>query len=84
MDKLKMHSPDLTSQNIDKIGALFPNCITETVDENGKPKSATFLYSFLLAILFGVIYAASYLLLLDVLNNAFGALPVFWQNVLHP
>ncbi len=38
MDKLKMHSPDLTSQNIDKIGALFPNCITETVDENGKPK----------------------------------------------
>lgn len=52
------------------------------LDENGKPKSATFLYSFLLAILFGVIYAASYLLLLDVLNNAFGALPVFWQNVL--
>lgn len=40
MDKLKMHSPDLTSQNIDKIGALFPNCITETVDENGKPKKA--------------------------------------------
>lgn len=52
------------------------------LDENGKPKSATFLYSFLLAILFGVIYAAAYLLLLDPLQKAFGHLPVFWQNVL--
>ncbi len=52
------------------------------LDENGKPKSATFLYSFLLAILFGAIYAAAYLLLLDPLHNAFGRLPVFWQNVL--
>ena len=30
----------MTAQNIDKIGALFPNCITETIDENGKPKKA--------------------------------------------
>ena len=30
----------MTTQNIEKIGALFPNCITETVDENGKPKKA--------------------------------------------
>ena len=30
----------MTAQNIEKIGALFPNCITETVDENGKPKKA--------------------------------------------
>ena len=28
----------MTAQNIEKIGALFPNCVTETVDENGKPK----------------------------------------------
>ena len=35
-----MESVDLTAQNIDKIGALFPNCITETVDENGTPKKA--------------------------------------------
>ena len=35
-----MESPDLTAQNIEKIGALFPNCITETLDENGKPKKA--------------------------------------------
>lgn len=40
MDKLKMESVDLTAQNIDKIGALFPNCITETTDENGKLKKA--------------------------------------------
>lgn len=40
MDKMRMESLDMTSQNIEKIGALFPNCITETVDENGKLKKA--------------------------------------------
>ncbi len=35
-----MESVDLTAQNIEKIGALFPNCITETADENGKLKKA--------------------------------------------
>lgn len=38
MDKMRMESVDMTAQNIDKIGALFPNCITETIDENGEPK----------------------------------------------
>ena len=33
MDKLKFESPDLTSGNIDKIAALFPNCVTEALDE---------------------------------------------------
>ena len=33
MDKLRMESPDLTAQNIDCIAALFPNCITEMLDE---------------------------------------------------
>lgn len=33
MDKLRMESPDLTAQNIEKIAALFPNCITEMLDE---------------------------------------------------
>ena len=28
-----MESPDLTAQNIEKIAALFPNCITEMLDE---------------------------------------------------
>lgn len=38
MDKMKMESVDITTQNVNKVGELFPNCITETVDENGKPK----------------------------------------------
>ncbi|MBL0711421.1 MAG: hypothetical protein JJV99_10470 [Colwellia sp.] len=44
MDKLKMHSLDMTVDNIEKIAALFPNCITEvkceikseSVDAQGK------------------------------------------------
>lgn len=40
MDKMRMESVNMTVQNIEKIGALFPNCITETVDEDGKPKKA--------------------------------------------
>ena len=40
MDKLKFESPDLTAQNIDRIATLFPNCVTETVDEKGKLKRA--------------------------------------------
>lgn len=40
MDKMRMESVDMTAQNVEKIGALFPNCITETIDENGKPKKA--------------------------------------------
>lgn len=35
MDKLKMQSPNLVDANIEKIAALFPNCITEDRDENG-------------------------------------------------
>ena len=33
MDKLKMHSLDGVAANIDKIGALFPNCVTETMKD---------------------------------------------------
>ena len=40
MDKMKMESSNLTDQNVEKIAALFPNCITETADENGKLKKA--------------------------------------------
>ena len=38
MDHMKFETPDMTAQNIDKIAALFPNCITEMRDENGKIK----------------------------------------------
>ena len=33
MDKMKMQSTDITAQNIEKIGAIFPNCITEMLDK---------------------------------------------------
>ena len=33
MDKLKMHSPDLSQDNIAKIRDLFPGCVTEARDE---------------------------------------------------
>lgn len=35
MSKMKFESPDLTAQNIDRIAALFPNCITEAPDGRG-------------------------------------------------
>lgn len=40
MDKLKMHSPNLVDQNIDKLAQLFPNCITEAKGEDGKLRKA--------------------------------------------
>lgn len=40
MDKMRMQSVDITAQNVEKIGALFPNCITEAKGENGKLKKA--------------------------------------------
>lgn len=40
MEKMRMETQDLTAANVEKIGALFPNCITETKDENGKLKKA--------------------------------------------
>jgi adenine-specific DNA-methyltransferase len=41
MKKLKMHTPDMTLENIDKVAALFPNCLVETKDEKtGEVKRA--------------------------------------------
>ncbi len=40
MDKMKMHTVDVTDENIKKIGELFPNCVTERLDVNGKPEKA--------------------------------------------
>ena len=33
MTKLKLHTPNLTEENIEKLASLFPNCATETADE---------------------------------------------------
>ena len=35
MDKLKMHTPNLANGNFAALAALFPNAVTETIDENG-------------------------------------------------
>lgn len=37
VDKLKMHSPDLTQRNIDAIASLFPTVIVETLNTDGTP-----------------------------------------------
>ena len=36
MDKLKMHTPNKADENFKKLAALFPNAVTEKVDENGE------------------------------------------------
>ena len=36
MDKLNMHTPNLADENYKKLAALFPNAVTETVNENGE------------------------------------------------
>lgn len=40
MEKMRMESVDMTEKNIEKIESLFPNCITEALDEKGKLKKA--------------------------------------------
>lgn len=40
LEKMRMESLNMTSENINKIETMFPNCITETKDKNGKPKKA--------------------------------------------
>ena len=41
-DKLPLQTPNLTAQNIDKIAALFPNCITEMLDEEKSTPTTRF------------------------------------------
>lgn len=40
MDKLKMQSLDVIGSNIKKIQKLFPNCVTERLNKDGKPELA--------------------------------------------
>lgn len=40
MEKLKMHTPDLTQDHIARIREFFPNCVTEARDEKGQLKLA--------------------------------------------
>lgn len=40
MDKMRMESEDIQQDNVAKIAALFPNCVTEARDEDGHLKKA--------------------------------------------
>lgn len=40
MEKMRMESVDMISQNVEKIESLFPNCITEVAGKNGELKKA--------------------------------------------
>jgi adenine-specific DNA-methyltransferase len=36
MEKLKLHTTDLTADNVEKIAGLFPQCVTEARGQNGQ------------------------------------------------
>ena len=36
MDKLKLHTPDLAESNFHKLAAMFPNAVTETINDAGE------------------------------------------------
>lgn len=36
MDKLKLHTPDLAETNFRKLAAMFPNAVTETINDAGE------------------------------------------------
>ncbi len=40
MDKLKMQSRDVVGGNVEKIAALFPHCVAERLNKDGKPELA--------------------------------------------
>jgi len=40
MEKMKMHSPNLTQENIARIRELFPGCVTEAQGDDGKLRLA--------------------------------------------
>ena len=44
MDKLKMQTANKADENFRKLAAMFPNAVTETINENGV--GTTYLYSY--------------------------------------
>lgn len=40
MNKLKMHSPNITQDNLQRIREIFPGCVTEASDANGELRLA--------------------------------------------
>ena len=41
MERMKFETPDMVAGNVEKIAALFPNCVTEAVDEEKSTKEKT-------------------------------------------
>lgn len=40
MEHLKMQTADMADRNIEQIGALFPECLTERINSNGRVEQA--------------------------------------------
>ncbi|MGI9256787.1 MAG: site-specific DNA-methyltransferase [Salinispira sp.] len=40
MEKLRMHSPNFAEDNIEKVAAMFPGCVTESADADGNLKKS--------------------------------------------
>ena len=40
MEKVNLKTTDMVDENIKRIGEMFPNCLTEVKDENGRPQVA--------------------------------------------
>ena len=40
MEHLSMQTTNLVDENIRRIGELFPNCLTERLNDEGKPEMA--------------------------------------------
>jgi adenine-specific DNA-methyltransferase len=40
MEKLKLHTPDIAAQNVERLAQLFPNCVTEAQDDHGRVTQA--------------------------------------------
>ena len=36
MEKLKLHTADMAERNVELLGQMFPNCLTETINDDGK------------------------------------------------
>ena len=63
------------SRKIDQV------CRTLFLTEEGKPKSASMLYSFCLGLLFIAVYITAYMLLIDVFEKAFAECSVTFRNL---
>jgi len=48
-DKLNMHTSNIADANFSVLAKMFPNAVTETVDENGEVIRTRFLHNYIFA-----------------------------------